>query len=157
MNMKLISVTCFLLLLVGAVFLNEGYAEEVVSGKIASELAAEDLAAKAGGKYVKGILSEPLTPTQIALPVVDESSGEILGHIVAEQSELAAALNAAGLAEVSTAVAAFPTAASTGAAAGATATAGVMSGTTVAAAVGVAAVVGVALAVNGGSDSTSNH
>ena len=157
MKITLISVTCFLLLLVGTVFLSTGYAEEVVSGKIASELAAEDLAEKAGGKYVKGALNQELTPTQIALPVVDESSGAILGHIVAEQSELAEVLNAAGLAEVSTAVAAFPTAASTGAAAGATATAGVVSGTTVAAAVGVAAVVGVALAVSGGSDSTSNH
>jgi len=155
--MKLISVTCFLLLLVGAVFLNEGYAEELVSGKIASELAAEDLAEKAGGKYIKGMLKQELTPTQIALPVVDESSGAILGHIVAEQSELAAVLEAAGLVDVSTAVAAFPTAATAGASAGAAATAGVVSGTTVAAAVGIAAVTGVVLAVSGGSSTTSNH
>ncbi|GEM_PF-3081586 len=122
---------------------------------IATIDAAKELARNAGGVFVEGGKAPALTGDQVALPVIEEESGKILGHIVAERDGLVSALNAAGHTEVASAIAAGEA----GAAAGSAVGAGILGGTTGMTVLGVAAVAGVALAVSGGSssDSTSGH
>jgi hypothetical protein len=109
------------------------YAETVFK-EIDSESAARQIATKADGIYVKGTAAPTLSGAEVALPILDEASGEVLGHIVAEQIKLISVL--AG------------TAAGTGFALG---TVG-----TVAAVVAVGT--GIALIVSsGGSNSTTSH
>ncbi len=118
--------------------------------------AAKELAANAGGVFVEGEKVPALTGNQVALPVIEEETGKVLGHIVAERDSLVSALNAAGHTEVASAIAAGEA----GAAAGSTVGAGILGGTTGMAAIGVAAVAGIALAVSGGGGgggSTSGH
>ncbi len=119
---------------------------------IASEAVAKEIAANAGGSYVQGSAAPALTGSQTALPIIEEATGQVLGHIVAEQANLVAALNGAGFTEVATAMAAVEA----GTVAGATVAAGVGVGTTTALAVGAAVVVGAAVS-GGGSDSTTSH
>jgi hypothetical protein len=121
---------------------------------IESVEAAKELAANAGGIFVEGPDAPALTGNQIALPVIDEETDNILGHIVAERANLISALNAAGHTEVATAISAAEVGTATAGAVGA----GFLGGTAGAVAVGVAVIVGVALAVGGGGgSSTSNH
>ncbi|NOZ70048.1 MAG: hypothetical protein GXP46_12590 [Deferribacteres bacterium] len=127
---------------------------EAQTETIATIDAAKELAQNAGGVFVEGEKVPALTGNQVALPVIEEESGKILGHIVAERNSLVSALNAAGHTEVASAIAAGEA----GAAAGTTVGAGIIGGTTGMTALGVAAVAGVALAVSGGGgDSTSGH
>jgi hypothetical protein len=137
-------------------------AAEKVSEKIEAEEVAKELAAKAGGTYVKGETAPALKGSEVALPIVDEESGNILGYVVAEKGKLISVLNEAGLTEVANALAAMEA----GEAAAGTVTAGISGGTITWIAIGVAAIAGLGLALSGGgggggggggSDSTSNH
>ncbi len=122
--------------------------------------AAKELASNAGGTFVEGEAAPALTGDQIALPVIDEATGKILGHIVAERTSLVSALNAAGHTDIATAIAS----AGAGTAAGGTVGAGFLGGTVGAVVLGVAVVAGIALAVSsggsgggGGSSTPSSH
>jgi hypothetical protein len=129
------------------------YAEPVVK-EIDSENVARQLAIKADGTYIEGASAPVLSGNEVALPILDEATGEVLGHIVADQIKLISVLNEAGLAEVASAVAGV----SAGAAAGAATGTGFALGTTGAVAAAVALGVGVAIAVSsGGSKSTPSH
>ena len=124
------------------------------TGNIAAEAVAKEIAANAGGTYVQGAAAPTLTGTQAALPIIEESTGQILGYIVAEQANLVAALNAAGFTEVATALAA----AEAGSVAGTTVAAGIGVGTSTALAIGAAVALGLAVSGGGGGGgSTSNH
>ncbi len=121
---------------------------------------AKELASNAGGTFVEGEAAPALTGDQIALPVIDEASGDVLGHIVAERASLVSALNAAGHTEVATAIAS----AGAGTAAAGAVGAGFLGGTVGAVVAGVAIVAGIALAVGsggggggGGSSTPSSH
>jgi hypothetical protein len=114
------------------------HAEEPVTQTIASVSKAQEIATAAGGTYVEGATAPALTGTQVALPVIDSASGEVLGYVVAEQASLVSALNAAGYASVASAVAA----ATVGTTAGLAVGAGIGAGTI---AVGAGIVAGVAL------------
>ena len=150
-----ILLTAIALLMSGTVFVSQALAQtESISG----ENVAMEIAQNADGVYVQGSTAPALTGTQVALPIVDESTNEILGYIVADQSKLVSALNAAGFTEVSTALAAIDA----GTVAGTTVIAGLSAGTITAAAAGAAVVIG--LAVSGGGSSggsttttTSHH
>jgi len=157
MKRSIAFLVCLSLFIVNVCYLPMASAEEIISENIASEIEAKKLAAKAGGKYVKDLSTVEFTESQVALPIVDGDTGDILGYIVADQQKLVSVLNAAGLGEVATAVAAVPATAAAGAAAGMTATAGISAGTALAAAATAAAVVGAALAVGKGSGTTSHH
>ncbi len=130
-------------------------AEKKVAEKIEAEQVAQDLAAKAGGTYVKGETAPVLKDTEIALPIIDEETGNILGYVVAEQKKLISVLNEAGLTEVANALAAMEA----GQAAGETVKAGISGGTIALISVGVAALVGIGVALSGGGGggSSSNH
>ena len=149
---KLIAVAVILsLTLLGTNFLPVAFAQ---TENIASVEAAKEIAANAGGVFVEGEAAPALTGNQIALPVIDETSGKVLGHIVAERSALVSALNAAGHTEVSTAIAASEAGTTAAVATGA----GFLGGTAGAIAIGVAVIGGAALLISsGGSDSTSSH
>ncbi|MEW6602257.1 MAG: hypothetical protein AB1499_14895 [Nitrospirota bacterium] len=123
--------------------------------KIASIETAKKLAADAGGTYVEGATAPALTGNQVALPVIDEATGNVIGHIVAEQSSMVSALNAAGYTEVGAALAATEAGAGAGLAVGA----GISAGTIGAGAAAAAAAIGLVVASTGGgdSDTTSQH
>jgi uncharacterized protein YpmB len=121
-----------------------------------SVAAAKDIAAKAGGSFVEGKNVPAVAEGEVALPVLDESSGEIIGYIVADKEKLLATLNSEGLTEIAQALAASEA----GAAAGGAVGAGIFGGTTGTVLLIAAAVGGVALAVGsggGGSSTTSHH
>ncbi len=126
---------------------------------IESIQSAKELAANAGGTFVEGNAAPALTGDQIALPVIDEATGDILGHIVAERTSLVSALNAAGHTDIATAIAS----AGAGTAAAGAVGAGFLGGTVGAVAAGIAVVAGIALAVGsgggggGGSSTPSSH
>jgi hypothetical protein len=140
----------FLMLNLG--YIAPSHAAEPVSQTIASVAKAKEIASAAGGTYVEGATAPALTGTQVALPVIDGATGDVLGYVVADQASLVSALNAAGYSSVASAVAASQTGASAGLAVGA----GISAGTV---AVGAAVVAGVAvLAVSsGGGGGTSSH
>ncbi|RJR14519.1 MAG: hypothetical protein C4581_13995 [Nitrospiraceae bacterium] len=134
-------------------------AEEKVAEKIEAEEVAKELAEEAGGTYVKGDTAPALKGSEVALPIVDEESGRILGYVVAEKEKLVVVLNEAGLSEVANALAAMEA----GSAAAGTVTAGISAGTITWIAIGVAALAGIGFAIGGGGGggggggSTSNH
>ena len=144
----LMAVFPFLMFSIG--FVSPSYAQ---TETIAAEQVAKELAQSAGGTYVEGSTAPVLTGNQVALPIIDETTGNVLGHIVAEQESLVSALNEAGLTDVANALAA----AEAGTAAGVATGTGITLGTTGTIAAIVAGVAGVALAVGGSSGSTSNH
>ncbi len=148
MNRTIVFLLIFFVLFFSAGLVSQADAE---TASIASIQAAEKIAADAGGTFVAGSTAPALTGTQVALPVLEESTGTVLGHIVAEQAALVTTLEAAGMVEVATAIAAIEA----GAAAGAIAAAGISAGTAAAVAVGVA--VSAALVLEGGTSSTGNH
>ncbi|GBD97960.1 hypothetical protein BMS3Abin06_02864 [bacterium BMS3Abin06] len=150
---KLIALTAvFSFLAFNIGFVSPSYAQ---TETIAAEEVAKDLAQSAGGTYVEGSAAPVLTGNQVALPIIDETTGNVLGHIVAEQENLVSALNAAGLTDVANALAA----AEAGTAAGVATGTGFALGTTGTIAVIAAGVAGVALAVSsgGGSTTTAHH
>ncbi len=141
-------VLVFAVLFLGAGFVMQANAE---TASVASVQAAEAIAESAGGEFVAGATAPALSGTQVALPVLEEATGSVLGHIVAEQAALVTTLEAAGYVEVASAVAAIEA----GAAAGAVAGAGVVAGTTAAAAGAVA--VSTALVLEGTTGTTGHH
>lgn len=149
---SLITITAFFFFAAGP--LSQAYAQVE---NIESVEAAKELAADAGGTFIEGEAPPALSGDQIALPVIDEASGKILGHVVAEKESLISSLNAAGYTEVAKALAA----AEAGTVSGKTVGAGFLGGTAGAIAVGVAVVVGIALAVGsgggGGGGTTASH
>ncbi len=142
------------LLMPGAGLISQAYSQ---TETIAAASVAQDIAANAGGAFIEGAAAPALTGTQVALPIVEEATGQILGHIVAEQASLVSALNAAGYAEVATAIAAVEA----GTVAGAAAATGLALGTTGTTALVVAGVAGAGLALSGndddGSSTTAHH
>ena len=128
---------------------------EAQTQKIATVDAAKKLAADAGGTYVEGASTPALTGNQVALPVIDEATGSVIGHVVADKAALVAALNAAGLTEVGAALAATEAGAGAGIAVGA----GISAGTIAAGAVVAAVAIGLVVASSGGDGSsrTSQH
>jgi len=123
--------------------------------KIATIEAAKKLAGDAGGTYVEGAATPALTGEQVALPVIDETTGKVIGHIVADKTALVSALNTAGLTEVGAALAATEVGGGAGLAVGA----GISAGTIGAGAAIAAVTIGIIVATTGGSDddSTSQH
>jgi hypothetical protein len=140
---------------------------ETVIQKISSVEKAKKIAEASDGQYWEAseYWENPPSPpvegtTKVALPVQDESSGEVIGYIVADKEKLIAALNAEGLTQVANALAATEA----GAVAGEAATAGFLSGTTAKVILGVVLVAGIALAASSGggsgggsSNSSSGH
>ncbi len=123
--------------------------------KIASEDAAKKLAADAGGTYVEGESAPALTGDQVALPVIDEATGNVIGHVVAEKSALVSALNAAGYTEVGAALAASEAGAGAGLAVGAGISAGTIGAGAVVAAAAIALIIGSTSGGDGGT--TARH
>ncbi len=155
----LIIVTSLLLLNMG--YVSPVFSQEKVTEKIASKAIAKELAEKAGGTYLEGQVAPALTGTQVALPVIDESTGDILGYIIAEKDKLVAVLNEEGYKDVASALAALDPAVEAGASAGFIAEAGISAGT-IGIASGIAAgAAGIALAVSSGggdgSTTTTHH
>ena len=144
-----------------------GYAEEkeVVVQKISTIEKAKKIAKASDGQYWEAseYWEKPPAPSvkgtdNIALPVQDEVSGDVIGYIVADKEKLIAALNAEGLTEVANALAA----ADAGVLAGDAATTSFLGGTTGKIVLGVVLVAGIAIAAGsggggGGGGSTSNH
>lgn len=160
--MKKVSVliTVFLFTLCSLVNISLLQAAETVMGKIASENMAKDIAEKAGGQYVEGISAPATEGNQVALPVMDESTGEIEGYIVADQDQLVAVLNSEGYTDVASALAAAQTTAEAGEAAGLIAESGIAAGTigkVAAAAAGAAGIAAVASGGDGSSSTTTHH
>jgi hypothetical protein len=120
--------------------------------KVASVDAAKKLAADAGGTYVEGASAPALTGNQVALPVIDEASGKVIGYIVAEKSALVSALNAAGYTEVGAALAATEAGAGAGLAVGTGITAGTIGAGAVVAAAAIAIIIG-----STSGDTSSRH
>jgi hypothetical protein len=129
-------------------FITRAFAE---TEKIASIETAMHLASDSGGRYTKGETAPALKENEIALPVIDEKTGDILGYIVAERYKLIEALNAAGFEKVAEALAADEE----GRKAAGYVDSGISGGTVAAIAAGVAAGAGIALAI-GGSDGGDN-
>ncbi len=127
------------------------YAETVVD-EIDTEDDARFLAVKAQGTYIEGATVPTLSGSDVALPVLDEATGEVLGYIVADQIKLISALNELGMVDVASAVAAI----SVGEAAGAAAGTGFSMGTTgkIVAAIAVLGT-GIAVAAGGGGGSST--
>jgi hypothetical protein len=109
----------------------------------------------AAEKEVVEKIEPALKGTEVALPIVDEETGKILGYVIAEKEKLVPVLKEAGLTEVANALAAMEA----GEAAAGTVTAGISGGTITWIAIGVAALAGIgfALGSGGGGGSTSNH
>jgi hypothetical protein len=151
-KMKILTVTIMAcaLLVSGIGILSSANAQ---TETIASETVAKEIAANAGGTYVQGAAAPALTGSQTALPIIDQATGQVLGHIVAEQANLVAALNAAGFTEVATAVGAT----AAGTVAGTTVAAGIGVGTTTALAVGAAVAVGLAVSSSSDGTTTTTH
>jgi hypothetical protein len=57
---------------------------------------------------MEGSTHPPLSDSAFALPIIDEDSGNVLGHIIANKIRLISVLNDAGLTEISSAIAAAP-------------------------------------------------
>ena len=137
------------LLMLNAVHVPPLYSQQVTE-KIASKATAEELAVKAGGTYMEGPVAPALSGTQVALPVIDESSKEPIGYIIAEKDKLVSVLNEAGYTDVASALSAAETTAEAGASAGFIAETGIAAGT-IGIASGIAAgAAGIALAIGGG-------
>ena len=130
------------------------YADDTVVEEIDSEASARHLAVKAEGTYIEGASAPTLSGSEVALPILDEASGQVLGYIVADQIKLISVLNEVGMAEVASAIAAI----SVGTAAGAAAGTGFALGTVGTIAAVTAVGTGVILLVSSGkSKSTTNH
>jgi len=132
-------------------YVSQPFAGEVLTETISSVSQAKEIAAAAKGGYWEGASAPALSKSEIALPVVDEATGKVIGHIVAEKGKLISALNAAGYAKAATALAAVEA----GTAAGVAVGAGVAIGTTGVMVSGIALVVGGAIAV--AESSTTVH
>ena len=152
---KIIALMVSFSFLVFCSYIPHGYAEEadVVVQKISTIEKAKKIAKASEGEYWEAseYWEKPPSPSvegtaKVALPVQDEATGDVIGYIVADREKLIAALNAEGLTEVASALAA----ADAGAVAGDLATTGFLSGTTGKVILGVVLVAGIAIAVGSG-------
>lgn len=128
----------------------------MITGTISSVAKVKEIAIAADGAYWEDIVPPALKGTEVALPVIDEATHNVIGHIIAERAKLVSALNAAGYTEVASAIAA----AEVGAIAGLSVGAGISMGTIGAVAGGAAVIAGIALAVSGGGGggvTTAHH
>jgi hypothetical protein len=137
-------------------FITRAFAE---TEKIASIETAMHLAADSGGRYAMGKTAPALDKNEIALPVIDEKTGDILGYIVADGVKLIEALNATGLNRVAEALAADEALAANdeGRKAAEYVESGISGGTVAAIAAGVAAGAGIALAIGNNTTPTPAH
>lgn len=144
-----------LLIVFSLLFFNLGFISpaSAQTHEIASVDVAEQIAADAGGSYVSGSAVPAVTGSEVALPVIDEATGNVLGHIVADQASLISALEAMGMTDIAAAIAAGTAGATAGAATGA----GFALGTTGTVALVVAAGIGIGLAVGSDGGSTTSH
>ena len=143
----------FILFFTNIIFVSHPYAQ---TENIEAVEVAKELAEKAEGVYIDGESLPALGESQVALPVIDEGTGKIIGYIIADRGKLIKALNESGLTEVANALGA----ADAGAAAGETVATGISGGsmTTVALIIGAIAAVAVGLGGGGGGGTpTSIH
>ena len=137
-------------------YVPQTYAQEMVTEKIPSEQMAEEIKDLAGGKYWKGESVPSHKANEVALQVIDEKTGKVIGHIVADKQKLIDALNAKGFQKVASAL----TAAEAGSTAGLSAGATLSTGTIVGIVAGAVALVTIALIVSGDDDdgvTTTHH
>ncbi|MCK5427669.1 MAG: hypothetical protein KAJ34_08240, partial [Thermodesulfovibrionia bacterium] len=69
-------------------YVPQTYAQEMVTEKIPSEQMAEEIKDLAGGKYWKGESVPSHKANEVALQVIDEKTGKVIGHIVADKQKL---------------------------------------------------------------------
>jgi hypothetical protein len=151
---KITALTIIILfLMINVAYVPSSNAADPVTQTIASVAKAKEIATAAGGTYVEGAAAPALTGTQVALPVIDGATGDVLGYVVADQASLVSALNAAGYSSVASAIAAS----SAGAAGGLAVGAGISAGTVAAGAAVVAGVAALAVSSGGGGGTTSGH
>lgn len=139
----------FFIMTCGLTFEASAQVAEIESVQVAQQIAADN----AGVEWVEGATAPSLNG-QVALPVIDEATGQIVGYLVGTKENLVAALEGAGFAEVAAAVGA----AEAGAVAGTTVFGGIGVGTVTTGAVILAG--GIALAISaggGGGSSTPSH
>ncbi len=146
-------IVVFALLIFNISYVSVSSAQDMVTEKIPAVSKARQIATDADGSYWEGASAPVLADTEVALPVIDESSGKILGYIVADKAKLVKVLEAAGLTEVASSLAAVEA----GTVAGLTAGAAVSFGTIGLVAAGAALVIGVAVAAGGGGGTTTQH
>jgi len=139
-------VMIFSFLMFNLTYVIPSHAAEPVTQTIASVEKAKELAAAAGGTYVEGAAAPALTGTQVALPVIDGATGDVLGYVVADQASLVAALNEAGYSSVASAIAASQAGAAGGLAVGS----GISAGTVAAGAAVLAGIAALAVSSGGG-------
>jgi hypothetical protein len=145
----------FLFLMFSISSASEFPTQSTIIEKISSVKKAKEIARMAKGGYWEGSVAPPLRENEVALPVIDKS-GKIIGHIVADRTKLISALNAEGLTNIASALAA----AQAGTAAGLAVRAGISAGTIGLVALGAGVVVGIALAISGagkGVTTTTHH
>ncbi len=133
-------------------FVSQTSALDRVTEKIPSVENAKEIAANAGGVYLKGTDAPALSETEVALPIM-EKTGDVIGYIAADQSKLAAALDEAGYTEAGSAIAALKS----GSTAGHTVETGTSIGTVALAVIFVVAATGTAFAVSESTESTGGH
>jgi hypothetical protein len=149
----LLVVSLFLMFSIGS--MAEPPTQYTVIEKIPSVKKAKEIARMAKGGYWEGTVAPPLRDNEVALPVIDKS-GNIIGHIVAERARLLSVLNAEGLTNVASALAAAQAGTTAGLAVGA----GISAGTVGLAALGAGTIAGAALAISGtgkGVTTTTHH
>jgi len=134
-------------------YVSQPVAADAVTETISSVSKAKEIAAAAKGGYWEGTSAPALSKSEIALPVMDRATGNVIGHIVAEKGKLISALNSAGYSKVAAALAAVQAGTTAGVAVGT----GVAIGTTGAIVSGVALTAGVALAVVESGTTTTHH
>ena len=139
-------VIIFSFLMFNLTYVIPSHAAGPVTQTIPSVEKAQELAKAAGGTYVEGAAPPALTGTQVALPVIDGSTGDVLGYVVADQAALVSALNEAGYSSVASAIAASQAGAAGGLAVGS----GISAGTVAAGAAVLAGIAALAVSSGGG-------
>jgi hypothetical protein len=110
-----------LFLILTSVYVPHTYAQGMVSEKIPSEATAEEIKDLAQGQYWRGESIPVHKANEVALPVLDEKTGKVIGHIIADKQKLIDALNIKGYTTVAAAGTTLSTGTIVGLAAGAVA------------------------------------
>jgi hypothetical protein len=142
-----------LFLILTSVYVPHTYAQGMVSEKIPSEATAEEIKDLAQGQYWRGESIPVHKANEVALPVLDEKTGKVIGHIIADKQKLIDALNIKGYTTVASALAAVETGTSAGLAAGTT----LSTGTIVGLAAGAVAITTIVLIVIDDDGVTTTH
>ena len=144
-----------LFLILTSVYVPHTYAQGMVSETIPSEAAAEEIKDLAQGQYWRGEGIPVHKANEVALPVIDEKTGKVIGHIVADKEALIEALRIKGYTTVASALAAVETGTTAGLAAGTT----LSTGTIVGLAAGAVAITTIVLIVIDEDDgvTTTHH